>query len=118
AGLLAGAVSLSERRAVFVSAVTHELRTPLTTFRTYTEMLARGMVAESSRASYLDTLCREAERLAHLTENVLFYSRLERGRGGAPNEVVDIGDVVARVEGRLAARVAEAGMTVEVCLGG
>ena len=34
--LLNGAVSLSERRAAFVSAVTHELRTPLTTFRMYT----------------------------------------------------------------------------------
>ena len=40
--LLKGAVTLSQRRADFVSAVTHELRTPLTTFRLYTEMLRRG----------------------------------------------------------------------------
>src|SRR5262249_16819256 len=36
AALLHGVMSLSERRRVFVSAVTHELRTPLTTFRLYT----------------------------------------------------------------------------------
>ena len=35
AALLLGVLSLSERRAAFVSAVTHELRTPLTTFRMY-----------------------------------------------------------------------------------
>jgi signal transduction histidine kinase len=113
AGLLVGAVALSERRAVFVSAVTHELRTPLTTFRTYTEMLSRGMVPEGSRGQYLDTLFREAERLCHLTENVLLYSRLERGGGGHRVEEVDLHDLVARVEARLGARLREAGMTID-----
>ena len=42
--LLRQVLSLSERRASFVSAVTHELRTPLTTFRMYSEMLAGDMV--------------------------------------------------------------------------
>jgi signal transduction histidine kinase len=78
--LLHQVVSLSERRAAFVSAVTHELRTPLTTFRLYSEMLAEGMVSdESQRSTYLDTLRREAERLSHLVENVLQYAQLERG---------------------------------------
>jgi len=78
--LLRGVVALSERRAAFVSAVTHELRTPLTTFRMYAEMLAEGMVTEpQQRQRYLQTLQVEADRLAHLVENVLQYSRLERG---------------------------------------
>jgi signal transduction histidine kinase len=112
AALLVGAVALSERRAVFVSAVTHELRTPLTTFRTYTEMLARGMVPEASRAEYLETLRHEADRLAHLTENVLMYSRLERGRDGHRAEVVELGALAERLRPRLDGRVAEAGMTL------
>src|SRR6185436_9513156 len=63
--LLAGTLALGERRAAFVSAVTHELRTPLTTLRTYTEMLADGMVTdEGKRARYLATLKLEAERLS------------------------------------------------------
>ncbi|MEE2706205.1 MAG: HAMP domain-containing sensor histidine kinase [Planctomycetota bacterium] len=79
--LLAGVISLSERRAAFVSAVTHELRTPLTTFRMYSEMLAENMVPDKSRRqSYLNTLRSEADRLFHLVENVLSYARLERGR--------------------------------------
>jgi signal transduction histidine kinase len=55
--LLHGAVSLSERRAAFVSAVTHELRTPLTTFRMYTEMLSDDMVPDGpQRRRYFDTM--------------------------------------------------------------
>jgi hypothetical protein len=44
-----GLFRLSEKRASFVSAVTHELRTPLTTFRMYSEMLAKEMVAPEDR---------------------------------------------------------------------
>ncbi len=77
-------MDLSERRRIFVSAVTHELRTPLTTFRLYTDMLADGMVSgEEKRRSYLERLRGEAQRLSHLVENVLFYARLESGRAGA-----------------------------------
>jgi signal transduction histidine kinase len=80
--LLHGAISLSERRGAFVSAVTHELRTPLTTFKMYSEMLADDMVRdETKRKTYLSTLCSEANRLSHLVENVLAYARLERGSG-------------------------------------
>src|SRR5262249_34333663 len=78
--LLQGTLSLSERRAAFVSAVTHELRTPLTTFKMYSEMLASGMVSEvTAQREYLAQLCAEADRLHHLVENVLAYARLERG---------------------------------------
>ena len=75
AGLLAGVMRLSARRASFVSAVTHELRTPLTTFQMYAEMLADGMVPEESKQKeYLATLRAEAGRLIHLVENVLAYA--------------------------------------------
>lgn len=112
--LLLGAVALSERRAVFVSAVTHELRTPLTTFRTYTEMLARGMVPETSRADYIDTLQREAERLGHLVENVLLYAGLQRARTSAALEPLHLRQLLERVGPRLEGRAAQAGMTLHV----
>ena len=108
--LLWGTVSLSERRAAFVSAVTHELRTPLTTFRMYSEMLAGGMVAdEAKRLRYLDTLRIEADRLVHLVENVLAYARLERGRAAGRTETIALADLVDRVRGRLADRARQAG---------
>ena len=79
AALVQGIMKLSERRASFVSAVTHELRTPLTTFRLYSDMLESGSVTdEAKRTSYFRTLRREADRLSHLVENVLAFSRIER----------------------------------------
>ena len=113
--LLRGVMALSERRGAFVSAVTHELRTPLTTFRMYTEMLSGGMVLEEEkRRSYLTTLAREAERLGHLVQNVLAYSRLERGRPGGALETVAIGDALARVARHLGERAEQAGMTLVI----
>jgi signal transduction histidine kinase len=112
---LHGVVALSERRGAFVSAVTHELRTPLTTFRMYAEMLAEGMVTSSQqRQRYLQTLRIEADRLAHLVENVLQYARLERGRPGQRREEVSLGELVDHCQHRLAERAAQAEMQLVV----
>jgi len=113
--LLVGAISLSERRGTFVSAVTHELRTPLTTFQLYSEMLAEGMVRdEEKRRSYLRTLCTEADRLSHLIENVLAFARLERGRGRGRLETVPVRDLLGRTRERLARCAEQAGMALAV----
>jgi signal transduction histidine kinase len=111
AALLRGVMELSERRRVFVSAVTHELRTPLTTFRLYTDMLAEDMVpGEARRREYLGRLRTEAERLGHLVENVLFYARIESGRGSAARELFDLAPALADMRPRLAERAARAGL--------
>lgn len=109
--LLLGVVRLSERRGAFVSAVTHELRTPLTTFRMYAEMLSRGMVRdEHKQREYLATLQIEADRLTHLVENVLAYSRLERGRPYRRREKVTVADLLLRMENRFRDRATQAEM--------
>jgi signal transduction histidine kinase len=111
AALLRGVMELSERRRVFVSAVTHELRTPLTTFRLYTDMLAEDMIpGEARRREYLGRLRTEAERLGHLVENVLFYARIESGRGSAARELFDLGPALEDMRPRLAERAARAGL--------
>jgi len=111
--LLFGTVSLSERRASFVSAVTHELRTPLTTFRLYTDLLLGGQLTDpTKRHRYLATLHAEAVRLAHLVENVLAYARLEHGRNGARVEEILLGELVGAARERLAERAAQAEMTL------
>jgi signal transduction histidine kinase len=113
--LLQGVVKLSERRAAFVSAVTHELRTPLTTFRMYAEMLAAGMVTDAAqRQTYLETLQGEADRLAHLVENVLQYARLERGARGKRREPTALAEFLDRTARRLRDRTAQAGMELQI----
>ena len=109
AWLLLGVVTLSERRAAFVSAVTHELRTPLTTFRMYADMLAADIVTSpEQRQRYLETLCVEADRLTHLVDNVLLYARLERASPGKNRVSVSVDEIVERFTSRLADRAQQA----------
>jgi signal transduction histidine kinase len=118
AALLHGVMTLSERRAAFVSSVTHELRTPLTTFRMYAEMLARGMVPDASRRQeYFHTLQREAERLTLLVENVLAYARLERGRRPQCQDRITLKSLFERIGPRLTHRAAQADMKCDLRLG-
>lgn len=113
--VLRGMMLLSDRRASFVSAVTHELRTPLATFKLYSEMLADGMVKEESkRQRYLETLTTEADRLGHLVENVLSYSRLESGKVPAGRAPVEVRDLLQRLAPRLSQRAEQAGAEWEI----
>ena len=108
-------VALSERRAAFVSAVTHELRTPLTTFRLYSELLARDMVRDpADQKEYLHTLRREADRLTHLIDNVLRYSKLERAPKQLAQEQINLFDWIERITPRLSERLSQGGMTLQV----
>ncbi|MGE5607694.1 MAG: sensor histidine kinase [Bacillota bacterium] len=113
--LLWGALLLSQRRAAFVSAVTHELRTPLTTVSMYAEMLEGGMIPdEQKRRRYLSTLRIEADRLGHLVENVLAYSRIERGNPNGRIQEVTLSQLIDHMRDRLAARSEQAGMQLRV----
>ena len=105
--LLRQVLSLSERRANFVSAVTHELRTPLTTFRMYSEMLASDMVPPDKQKQYVGTLQRQANRLSHLVENVLQFARLESNPDQGSEQTVQIGAMLDRFMDRLQARAEE-----------
>jgi signal transduction histidine kinase len=113
--LLRGVIALSQRRAGFVAAVTHELRTPLTTLRMYTEMLADGMVVDpAQQASYHKTLRAESNRLGHLVDNVLLYSRLERSTRDTRVESTPLASLLERLTPRLADRAAQAGMSLRI----
>lgn len=69
------------QKVTFVSNVSHELKTPLTTIRMYSELLQSGRVSlEEKRSTYLQTISSEAQRLTRLVNNVLDFSRLERGK--------------------------------------
>ncbi len=112
--LVHGVMRLSERRASFVSAVTHELRTPLTTFRLYSDMLESGAVREEKRGDYLRVLSREADRLSHLVENVLSFSKIERGSARSVIRETTVAELLEAMRERLEARLATAGMMLEM----
>jgi signal transduction histidine kinase len=77
--------AIARLRSEFVSSVSHELRTPLAQIRMFAEMLRLGWVrSEAEGARSIAIIDQEARRLTHLVENVLHFSRIERGAGVAP----------------------------------
>ncbi|MCX6225270.1 MAG: ATP-binding protein [Bacteroidia bacterium] len=65
----------------FVHNITHELKTPLTLIRLYGETLQRkeNLTNEEKKDCY-EIITKESERLSHLINNVLDFSRIETGR--------------------------------------
>jgi signal transduction histidine kinase len=86
--------ALARLRSDFVSRVSHELRTPLTQIRMFAETLLLERVrSEAERKRSLEIIDREARRLSNLVENVLRFSRGERGEDrvdARPRDVVPL----------------------------
>jgi signal transduction histidine kinase len=79
---------LSELKSAFVSRVSHELRTPLTSIKMLAEHLERQWRQKTPASEhelhgrteqYLSVIRRESDRLGRLIENVLDFSKIERG---------------------------------------
>lgn len=90
-------MQMAHLRGDFVSGVSHELKTPLTLIRLYSEMLLYGQgLSEEERKSYYQIIAGEGERLTHLIEKVLDFSRVDRGMKQYNLKEDDIAPVVAR----------------------
>jgi signal transduction histidine kinase len=67
-------------REDFVVGVSHELRTPLAQIRLFTETILLGRCrSESEERRFLEAAARESVRLSDLVDNILDFSRAERG---------------------------------------
>jgi signal transduction histidine kinase len=87
----------NQLRADFVSGVSHELKTPLTLIRLYADILMNDENhPQPERSSFYRIIARESERLSHLIERVLSFSRIERGQQNYTLETGDLGPVVSR----------------------
>ena len=90
--------SLNRLRAEFVSGVSHELKTPITLVRLYGETLLRhGALDEGQRREFYRIITRESARLGRLVEQVLTFSRVERGSEQYDLQEGDIAPVIAGV---------------------
>jgi signal transduction histidine kinase len=108
-------VSYAERRSNFVAAVSHELKTPLTAIRMYGEMLRDGIVpAEAKRAEYYRHITAESERLSRLINNVLEFSRLEKGNRQVALVTGTIGPLVIEAAELLRPHAEGAGFALDV----
>jgi two-component system phosphate regulon sensor histidine kinase PhoR len=72
--------SANKLKSDFISNVSHELKTPLSVIRMFSELLSTERVRGPEKIKeYGETITRESERLSRLIENVLDFSRMERG---------------------------------------
>jgi signal transduction histidine kinase len=82
---------LARLRTDFVSGVSHELRTPLAQIRWFAELLHMGKLrTEDERARSASIIDQEARRLTYLVENVLTFSRGEKGTSRISPAAVDL----------------------------
>lgn len=101
---------LAQLRVDFVSGVSHELRTPLAQIRMFAETLQLGRVRnEEERERSLAIIAKESQRLTRQIDNVLLFSRAERGSVDLQLRRTNVADVVRGMEDSLQALAHRAG---------
>jgi signal transduction histidine kinase len=92
--------AVDELKTVFLATASHELRTPVSAITGYAQLLATSwdsLSADEARL-YAEQVDSNARRLGALVEDLLDFSRLERGAGVvAPDSILDLGAVVTRI---------------------
>jgi len=105
---------LARKKDDFISAVSHELRTPLTSIRMYSEMLEKNWVSSREKvAEYYKNMRQESERLSRLIENVLDFSRIQRGRKKYAFNLGDLNKCIADVVEMMRPYAAQHGFTIQ-----
>jgi signal transduction histidine kinase len=89
---------LSLLRTDFVSSVSHQLRTPLAQIRMFGETLLLGRVrSEEEEQRSLEIIVKEAQRLTHQVDNVLHFSRAQRGEIALSLQEAQLAPLVSEV---------------------
>jgi two-component system phosphate regulon sensor histidine kinase PhoR len=125
AGLLTVAVmqlrrqqQLARLRTEFVSGVSHELRTPLAQIRWFAELLHLGKLrTDDERERSAGIIDQEARRLTYLVENVLNFSRAEKGTNRVSPEPAEIDREIQESLDLFAPLARARGMTIRASLG-
>ncbi len=86
---------LAQLKSEFVAQLSHDLRRPLTSIRMFSEMLKDNRVdTEDKKQEYYHIISSESDRLTHLANNILDFSRVEAGRVRYKFKEVDIANLV------------------------
>lgn len=90
---------LEQMRRDFVANVSHELRTPLTVLRGYLETFEQTAndILPPRLARGIGQMQQQAERMQHLTDDLLMLSRLENDTRTTPHAIMDIAALIDNV---------------------
>jgi signal transduction histidine kinase len=82
---------LARLRSDFISNVTHELKTPLTSIQLFTEsILLKRVKSAVQKKEYLQIILKETESLKRMINNILDFSRREKGKPDYNFEEVNV----------------------------
>jgi signal transduction histidine kinase len=89
---------LNKQKSMFVSIVSHDLKTPLTSIKIFSEMLREkeSNLTENSKR-HLEIIEGETERLTRLINNVLDFSKIEKGVKEYSFREVQLNNIVEKV---------------------
>ncbi|MCP5152279.1 MAG: phosphate regulon sensor histidine kinase PhoR [Chromatiales bacterium] len=90
-------IQLEQVRRDFIANVSHELRTPLTVLVGYLETMTDDDTMPAQYERPLRQMSEQAERMSRIVEDLLRLSRMENEPGGAPRNVVKVGDLLRRL---------------------
>jgi two-component system phosphate regulon sensor histidine kinase PhoR len=89
---------LNRLKSYFVSSVSHDLKSPLTSIKMFAELLRTDpKISPDAAKEYLGIIEGESERLTRLINNVLDFSKIERGIKEYHFGGVDLNDAVTHV---------------------
>jgi two-component system phosphate regulon sensor histidine kinase PhoR len=82
---------LAHLRADFISNVTHELKTPLTSIQLFTESISLNRIkSQAQKKEYLQIILKETESLKRMINNILDFSKEEKGKRNYHFKQVDV----------------------------
>ncbi len=91
-------VKLSQLKSDFVSNVSHELRTPLSLIGMFAETLELHRTnSEEEKDEYYQIIRKETERLTHIVNSILNFSRMENQSKKYNFEEVNLNDIIDEV---------------------
>lgn len=94
-GAVRAEVVRSRNQSDLVLGVSHDLRTPVASIHALAESLSLGRVTDPEKQKrFMTSILREAERLGHLTERVLYLLRFEQGAISLAHGSVDLRSLV------------------------
>lgn len=86
---------LNRMKSLFVASVSHDMKTPLTSIKMFAELMQASSEIKSEKSKeYLEIIEGESSRLARLIDNVLEFSKIEKGIKHYRFEKVKLNDIV------------------------
>jgi two-component system phosphate regulon sensor histidine kinase PhoR len=98
-----GSYAADKMRVDFVANASHELRTPLASLLGYVETLRDDDVDSGTRSRFLKIMFDEAQRMQRLIEDLISLSRIEAEKYRAPDQSVDLAELIGEVRDELVA---------------